>query len=78
MATMNPYIPERRQIMDRRHLAASASSMGANRAGADSNMTAERASAQRTGTHAMNAVDWISMVLLIVGGLNWGAVGLFG
>jgi hypothetical protein len=26
----------------------------------------------------MNAIDWIAMVLLIVGGLNWGLVGLFG
>ena len=25
----------------------------------------------------MNALDWIAMVLLIVGGLNWGLVGLF-
>ena len=24
-----------------------------------------------------NAVDWISMTLLIVGGVNWGLVGLF-
>jgi len=24
-----------------------------------------------------NALDWVSMVLLIVGGLNWGLVGLF-
>jgi uncharacterized membrane protein YuzA (DUF378 family) len=24
----------------------------------------------------MNAADWIAMVLLIVGGLNWGLVGL--
>lgn len=24
----------------------------------------------------MNALDWVAMVLLIVGGLNWGAVGL--
>ena len=24
----------------------------------------------------MNAVDWIAMILLIVGGLNWGLVGL--
>lgn len=30
--------------------------------------------AARTG---MNALDWIAMVLLIVGGLNWGLVGLF-
>ena len=26
---------------------------------------------------AMSAIDWIAMVLLIVGGLNWGLVGLF-
>jgi uncharacterized protein len=25
----------------------------------------------------MNALDWIAMVLLIIGGLNWGLVGLF-
>ena len=24
-----------------------------------------------------NAVDWIALILLIVGGLNWGLVGLF-
>lgn len=24
-----------------------------------------------------NALDWIALVLLIVGGLNWGLVGLF-
>lgn len=33
-----------------------------------------------TGSSAktsMNALDWIAMVLLIVGGLNWGLVGLF-
>ena len=30
------------------------------------------------GTHArMGAVDWIAMILLVVGGLNWGLVGLF-
>ena len=26
---------------------------------------------------AFNAMDWIAMVLMIVGGLNWGLVGLF-
>jgi uncharacterized protein len=26
----------------------------------------------------MNAIDWIAMILLIIGGLNWGLVGLFG
>ena len=25
----------------------------------------------------MNALDWIALVLLIIGGLNWGLVGLF-
>jgi uncharacterized membrane protein YuzA (DUF378 family) len=25
----------------------------------------------------MNALDWIAMVLMIIGGLNWGMVGLF-
>jgi len=26
---------------------------------------------------AKNALDWIALVLVIVGGLNWGLVGLF-
>lgn len=25
-----------------------------------------------------NAIDWLALVLVIVGGLNWGLVGLFG
>jgi uncharacterized membrane protein YuzA (DUF378 family) len=25
----------------------------------------------------MNALDWIAMTLLVVGGLNWGLVGFF-
>lgn len=25
----------------------------------------------------MNAMDWISMILLVIGGLNWGLVGIF-
>jgi uncharacterized membrane protein YuzA (DUF378 family) len=25
----------------------------------------------------MNSIDWIALVLLVVGGLNWGLVGLF-
>jgi len=24
-----------------------------------------------------NVIDWIALILLIVGGLNWGSVGLF-
>lgn len=26
----------------------------------------------------LNALDWIAIVLVIVGGVNWGLVGLFG
>ena len=29
----------------------------------------------RTG---MNALDWVALVLMIIGGLNWGLIGLFG
>ena len=25
----------------------------------------------------LNAVDWIAIVLLVIGGINWGLVGLF-
>ncbi|MBI3897260.1 MAG: DUF378 domain-containing protein [Gammaproteobacteria bacterium] len=25
-----------------------------------------------------NAFDWVALILLIIGGLNWGLVGLFG
>lgn len=28
-------------------------------------------------TSRLNALDWIALVLLIVGGINWGLVGLF-
>ena len=38
--------------------------------------THERAVA-RGANGTMNAVDWIAMALLIVGGINWGLVGLF-
>ncbi|MDH4223491.1 MAG: DUF378 domain-containing protein [candidate division Zixibacteria bacterium] len=26
----------------------------------------------------LNALDWITIVLVIIGGLNWGLVGIFG
>lgn len=39
--------------------------------------TMNTGSADAVAHQAMNAVDWIAMVLLIVGGLNWGLVGLF-
>jgi uncharacterized membrane protein YuzA (DUF378 family) len=28
--------------------------------------------------HGLTAVDWVAMILLIVGGVNWGLVGLMG
>lgn len=27
--------------------------------------------------HKLNGVDWLALVLLIVGGLNWGLIGAF-
>jgi uncharacterized membrane protein YuzA (DUF378 family) len=37
----------------------------------------ERRVAAREGSAAMSALDYIAMALLIIGGLNWAAVGLF-
>jgi hypothetical protein len=30
----------------------------------------------RSGRHGFNALDWLAQILLIIGGLNWGLVGL--
>jgi uncharacterized membrane protein YuzA (DUF378 family) len=38
---------------------------------------AERRTSVNNSSSKMGAVDWIAMVLLIVGGLNWAMVGLF-
>ncbi|OEZ72710.1 hypothetical protein JAB5_06030 [Janthinobacterium sp. HH103] len=35
------------------------------------------AAKQEMSEKRLNVVDWISMILLIVGGLNWALVGLF-
>ena len=35
-----------------------------------------RANARQITSSKMNAADWIAMSLLIIGGLNWGMVGL--
>lgn len=37
----------------------------------------DRRTSSSMGRSKMNALDWIAMVLLIVGGLNWGLVGMF-
>jgi uncharacterized protein len=36
-----------------------------------------RASGSSLHRSKLNALDWVAMVLLIIGGLNWGVVGLF-
>lgn len=36
-----------------------------------------RGSSHGVRTNRMGAVDWIAMALLIIGGVNWGLVGLF-
>jgi uncharacterized membrane protein YuzA (DUF378 family) len=39
----------------------------------------ERRSAMREGSRsAMSALDYVALALLIIGGLNWALVGLFG
>ena len=38
--------------------------------------TQNREGASGTAVRRFNALDWIAMILLIVGGLNWGLVGL--
>ena len=41
------------------------------------NSKASGSVADTTSSRTMNAVDWIAMALLIIGGVNWGLVGLF-
>ncbi|HEY8940107.1 MAG TPA: DUF378 domain-containing protein [Cellvibrio sp.] len=47
--------------------------------GAERRQTLDRRSrTSRVATHhALTVIDWIAMTLLIVGGINWGLVGLF-
>ncbi len=40
------------------------------------NSVQDRALHQPTA-NTFNAVDWIAVVLMIIGGINWGLVGLF-
>lgn len=42
------------------------------------NTTAARPAVKETRASRMSALDWIAMTLLIVGGLNWGLIGLLG
>lgn len=36
-----------------------------------------RSSTSASGVKRMSVADWIPMLLLIIGGINWGLVGLF-
>lgn len=38
----------------------------------------DRRAAAKGTSQSLSVVDWIAMVLLIAGGLNWGLIGLFG
>ena len=40
-------------------------------------MPDRRGGVHHADEHRMKAAEWIPMVLLVVGGLNWGLVGLF-
>ncbi|HYD81078.1 MAG TPA: DUF378 domain-containing protein [Paucimonas sp.] len=61
MATMTPHINERRHIPDRRK----------------SSLSSATSDVTRYDEKRMSAIDWVAMTLLIIGGLNWGLVGLF-
>jgi uncharacterized protein len=61
MATMSPYITERRHIPDRR---------------TESTQAARTRTETGVGT-SMSALDWVALALMLIGGLNWGLVGLF-
>jgi len=39
---------------------------------------ADRRTLDKATSRTMNAMDWLAIVLLIVGGINWGLIGLFG
>lgn len=39
---------------------------------------ADRRASSKSSIRTLNAVDWVAMVLLVVGGINWGLIGLFG
>lgn len=61
MATVTTHTTERRHIPDRR-------------VGSPS-MTSSKP-ATTTGSR-MSTLDWVAMTLLVVGGINWGLIGLF-
>jgi uncharacterized membrane protein YuzA (DUF378 family) len=42
-----------------------------------SQTTATPATDYRSARATLNGLDWVALVLMIVGGVNWGLVGLF-
>ena len=34
------------------------------------------ADTRHAGQHGFNALDWIALILMVIGGLNWGLVGV--
>lgn len=62
MATTHVPHIERRHMLDRRQLP-------------DRRSTRDDHAAQAVG---MSTLDWVAMAMMIVGGINWGLVGLFG
>lgn len=93
MATMTSSSSERRHIPDRRGMGYTSERSTNERSNAASmaDYTSSNDNIGRSRSHdasraersttkqasRMGALDWIAMTLLIVGGLNWGAVGLF-
>jgi len=43
-----------------------------------SNATRSSSAASTTASPRLGPLDWIALILLVIGGLNWGLVGLFG
>lgn len=44
---------------------------------AERRYTSDRRSTLVSRSNRMTAIDWIALTLLIVGGINWGLIGLF-
>lgn len=61
MATVTSHTTERRHTPDRR---------------VNSPRMARNTTAASTGSR-MSTLDWVAMALLVVGGINWGLIGLF-
>lgn len=77
MATMNPSMPERRHVPDRRSDSRAHAGTRNRMAGSNTSDVHGYTDTSHQAKNRMTAAEWIPMLLLIVGGLNWGLVGLF-